>query len=691
MQRDIRQTPTYTETHHLYRSIWPTDSPDINDAQHIQASPDGTQALFTGISTQSLEDPLTTKIFQINLATQKIDQLSSQSSCNEQQAKYSPDGHYIALLSDRAISGNLQLNILNRADNSLLSAPLVKGWVEQLQWSADSSRILLTVAGHGADKGSGQGAVKTNQTADKLPAWMPDVETGVEEYRWRQAWIYTVASNKLQLIPAVDLNIWQSVWCGEKHIAAITSPSPNEEAWYSAVLQLIDIETGATELLHQPRDQLACLSASPSGRTIAYVEALGSDRDIIAGNLFTIDSHSKQRSSVNSHRVDISYTEWLSEKQLLAAGHRGFETHILQHQLSETPHNGTCEAVWSSSELTSSGHFISVSAIASGDCLMIAESFFNAPEIGRMNHGQYQCIKSFDQGYNAEAAVIKSAEQISWTAADGLEIQGWLLSPKTPAPHPIIMDMHGGPVWQWRPHWLGRRLHILMLVKKGYAVFLPNPRGSAGRGQGYSRLVLGDLGGADTYDYLSGIDHLVEEGLADPQRLGVIGHSYGGYMAAWLISQDQRFAAAVLSAPMTNYISQHLLSNISHFVSLFLDDHYKNPQGKYLQRSPVMYAHQVTTPTLNICGALDRCTPAAEATQFHRALLENQVKSVLVNYPQEGHGIRGVAERIDYSARILGWIKQHIPQLDELDSKLDQESKTNEEKEKAGSDAACLD
>lgn len=661
MQRDIRQTPTFKETHHLYCKIWPTNSSAINDAQHIQASPDGSHGLFTGINAQSIEQPLTTKVYQINLQTHDIEPISNQSNCCEQQAKYSPDGSYIAYLSDRSLAGNLQLNILNRIDNSLFMLPPVNGWIEQLQWSADSSRILLTVAGHGAHKGSGQGAVKTSQATDQLPAWMPDVETGAEQYRWRQAWIFTVATDQLQLVPTTELNIWQAVWCGDQHIAAITSSSPTEEAWYSAGLQLIDIQTGDAELLYQPRDQLACLSATPSGQTIAFVEALGSDRDIIAGNLYFIDSLSKQRSSINSHKVDISYTEWLSEDQLLMAGHRGFETHILSYQASATTHNGLCETLWSSSEITSSGHFISVSAIASDDCLIIAESFFKAPEIGRISHGRYHCIKSFDQGYNAEATAIKNAEQITWNAGDGLEIQGWLLSPQRPAPHPTIMDMHGGPVWQWRPHWLGRRLHILMLVKKGYAVFLPNPRGSAGRGQGYSRLVLGDLGGADTYDYLSGIDYLIDRGLSDSQRLGVIGHSYGGYMAAWLISQDQRFAAAVLSAPMTNYISQHLLSNISHFVAIFLDDHYKNVHGKYLQRSPIMYAHEVTTPTLNICSALDRCTPAAEATQFHHALLENQVESVLVNYPQEGHGIRGIPERIDYSARILYWIQQHIP------------------------------
>lgn len=687
MQRDIRHTTNYQETHHLYRNIWPEQSPDLNDAQHIQASPDGSYALFTGISAESLDQPLTTRIFQINLTTGKIDPLNNQCGC-EQQAKYSPDGHYIAFLSDYVKTGNFQLYILDRTDSSLFSPPTVEGCIEQLQWSADSCRLLLTVAGHGADKGSGQGAIKTTQATEQLPPWMPDVETGAEEYRWRHAWTFTLASKKLQKIPTTDLNIWQAVWCGENWVAAITSTSPNEEAWYTAVLQLIDIQSGAEKLLHQPRDQLGCLSASDSGKTIAFVEALGSDRDIIAGNLFIIDRNTKKRSSIDTDRVDISYTEWLSESQLLVAGHRGFETHILQCQLSKTAHNSICETIWSSSEITSSGRFITVSGTTRGDCLMIAESFYKAPEIGRISQSQYQCIKSFDQGYNREAAVIKSAESITWTAADGLEIQGWLLRPQNPGPHPTIMDMHGGPVWQWRPHWLGRRLHILMLVQQGYAVFLPNPRGSAGRGQGYSRLVLGDLGGADTYDYLSGIDHLVEQGLADPQRLGVMGHSYGGYMAAWLITQDQRFAAAITSAPMVNYISQHLLSNISHFVSLFLDDHYKNPQGKYLQRSPVIHAHQVTTPTLNICGALDRCTPAAEAIQFHNALLENQVPSVLVNYPQEGHGIRGIPERIDYSARILGWIKKYIPLSGELELPCVTKA---EAKERADSDAACPD
>jgi dipeptidyl aminopeptidase/acylaminoacyl peptidase len=201
---------------------------------------------------------------------------------------------------------------------------------------------------------------------------------------------------------------------------------------------------------------------------------------------------------------------------------------------------------------------------------------------------------------------------------------------------------------------------VLMLLKRGYAVFLPNPRGSTGRGQNFARQVLGDMGGADTQDVLSGLDRLVELGSADPQRLGVIGVSYGGFMSAWLITQDSRFAAAVPVAPVTNQVTEHLLSNIPHFVSMFLQDTYTNPTGKYFQRSPIMHAHKAKTPALIVCGALDRCTPAAEAMQFHNALLENGVESVLLTYPEEGHGIHKWPAAIDYAGRVVEWFEGHM-------------------------------
>jgi dipeptidyl aminopeptidase/acylaminoacyl peptidase len=132
-------------------------------------------------------------------------------------------------------------------------------------------------------------------------------------------------------------------------------------------------------------------------------------------------------------------------------------------------------------------------------------------------------------------------------------------------------------------------------------------------------------------------------------------------MTSWLITQNSRFAAAVPVAPHTNQVTEHLIGNIPHFIAMFLADEYTNPGGKYFELSPIMHAHKARTPTLNICGALDRCTPPEEGVQFHNALLENGVKSVLVTYPEEGHGVRKFPAAIDYAARVVGWFEEHMP------------------------------
>jgi dipeptidyl aminopeptidase/acylaminoacyl peptidase len=131
-------------------------------------------------------------------------------------------------------------------------------------------------------------------------------------------------------------------------------------------------------------------------------------------------------------------------------------------------------------------------------------------------------------------------------------------------------------------------------------------------------------------------------------------------MTAWLIAHSSRFAAAVSVAPMINYVTQHLLSNISRFVTLFLGDTYTDAGGEYFKRSPLMHAHKIKTPTLSVCGALDRSAPPEEAVQLYRALREHGVESVLVTYPREGHGIRGFPASIDYAARVVMWFEDHM-------------------------------
>jgi dipeptidyl aminopeptidase/acylaminoacyl peptidase len=659
MHTDLRNTALYREAEAIYEWLRQPGTGQISDAREVHASPDGKHAVFAGTLVSALAGGFSTRICRVDLSSGATQVLTFGPN-TDRLPKYAPDGRQIAFLSDRQGAGNFQLYLLDAVGGAAHATPPVEGWVEYLHWSPNGRRILLGVAGHGADVSGGQGAVTSKRASAELPAWMPSLETGQEDYRWRRVWVYDTTTDRVRQVHGADLNVWEAVWCGNEAMVAVVSPGAGEGLWYSARLQIIGTETGESREVFSPRDQLGWPAASPSGRHVAIVEALCSDRWCVAGDLRLVDTHSGEVVAVDTQGVDITYAEWRSDTQLLLAGHRGFETVVALYDIASR----SLTEVWSSVDVTVAGRYACVSGLSeAGDCVLVGESFLLAPEIAVIRGGHYSAVKSFDLTAGEYAKSVQSVVRVSWNAPDGLEIQGWLLVPKgREGPHPLIMHVHGGPVFHWRPAWLGRgRAAVLMLLARGYCAFFPNPRGSAGRGQHFARHVLGDMGGADTHDYLSGLDHLVAGGIADPQRLGVTGISYGGFMTAWLITQDSRFAAAVPVAPVTNHVTEHLISNIPHFTAAFLADRYTNFGGKYFQRSPVMHAHKVRTPTLNICGALDRCTPPEEAMQFHNALLENGVTSVLVSYPEEGHGIVKFPAAIDYAARVVAWFEEHIP------------------------------
>ncbi len=672
MERDIRGDRLYRAAQDLCGALRRPGTGQISDATDVHCSADGMHAVFAGIIVDRLEGSPPSRICLTDLARGETRVLTFGPGI-DRFPKFSPDGRQIAFLSDRHRAGDFQLYLLALLSGAARATPRVDGWVEYLQWSPDGRRILLASAGHGADVSGGQGAITSKQSAQALPSWAPAVETGEEAFRWRRAWVYDLASGISRQVSPPDSNIWEAVWCGNEALAAVVSPGPGEGLWYMARLQLLQIggDGGSDKRreIYTPQDQLGWVAGSPSGRHLAVVEATCSDRWVVAGDLKLIDVGTGKMRPVDTGGVDVTHTEWRSDRKLLVAGHRAFEIAV---GLVDSE-SGAFNEVWRSREVSNGGRlrYVAVSGYGeAGECVLAGESFTRAPEIGVIRRGEYAPVRSFDLGYAQAAQAIRTVKEVTWRAPDGLEMQGWLLQPGGRGPYPLVMCVHGGPVGQWHPMWLGRPRHTpyLMLVQRGYAVFFPNPRGSGGRGQDFARRVVGDMGGADTYDYLSGLDYLVQEGIADPKRLGVTGVSYGGFMTSWLITQDARFAAAVPIAPSTNQVTQHLISNIPDFVALFLKGRYTNPTGKYFERSPVMHAHKAKTPTLSICGALDRCTPPEEAVQFHHALLENGVKSVLVTYPEEGHGIHHYPAAIDFAARLVGWFEEHMPASDRSQS-----------------------
>jgi dipeptidyl aminopeptidase/acylaminoacyl peptidase len=655
---DIRYTPLYREAEALYEALLRPGAGQICDAGEAHSSPNGRHAAFVGTLVHALEGNLPTRICIADVSSGDTRVVTFGPNV-DRCPKYSPDGRCLAFLSDRYQAGDFQLHLLDLLTGAVRSTSRVDGWVEYLHWSPDGQRILLGVAAHGADIAGAQGAIRSNEIAREVPAWIPAVEKEEEGDGWRSVWLYERATGSLRLLSTPGSNIWEAAWCGNEAIAAIASRSPREGSWYSASLHLLDTRTGECREIYASHAQLGWPAGCPSATHVAFVEAICSDRGLAAGDLSIIEVSTRRSARLDTAGVNVTHVEWRSDRCILVAGHRAARTVI---GLYDTESRAFKE-VWSSAVVSTPGFLARVSGFGeAGDCVLVAEGFSYAPELAVIRTGEYRTVRSFDVGYAGPAKAIGASEYIHWAAPDSLEIQGWLLRPEGRGPHPLVMNIHGGPVWHWRPAWLGRQRTalILMLLKRGYAVFLPNPRGSSGRGQDFVRLVVGDMGGADTHDYLSGLDHLVRQGIADSNRLGVTGISYGGFMTCWLITQDPRFAAAVPVAPVSNRVSQRLICTHAPFVDLFLADAYDNPEGKYFQRSPIMYAHRAKTPTLSICGALDRCTPPDQAVQFHNALQENGVKSMLVTYPEEGHGVRSFPAAIDYTARVVGWFDDHL-------------------------------
>src|SRR5579862_1386759 len=385
MQEDIRDTVIFREVESLHKEVRQPGTGQISDAAEVHAAPDGRNAVFAGVMMEALEGAPLSRICRVDLASGDIRVLTFGPN-TDRLPKYSPASRHVAFLSDRQKEGDFQLYLLDTVTGVARSTPSVEGWVEYLHWSPDGKRILLGVAGHGADISGGQGAITSKPIAGDVPSWIPKVQAGDESHRWRRAWVYELDADRVRPVSSADINIWEAVWCGNDTLAAIVSLGAGEGLWYYARLSLIGIEARNSREIYVPRTQLGWPAASPSGERLAVVEATCSDRWIVAGDLWLIDTASGNMRKVDSRGVDATYTEWRSERHLLLAGHRDFETVI---SIYDTMSN-TLTEVWCTADVTTGGRYITVSGLNEpGDCVMVGESFVRAPEIAVILSGTY--------------------------------------------------------------------------------------------------------------------------------------------------------------------------------------------------------------------------------------------------------------------------------------------------------------
>ncbi|MEV6620706.1 prolyl oligopeptidase family serine peptidase [Amycolatopsis sp. NPDC051106] len=238
--------------------------------------------------------------------------------------------------------------------------------------------------------------------------------------------------------------------------------------------------------------------------------------------------------------------------------------------------------------------------------------------------------------------------RLQYRAADGLALDGILVLPpgrsKTDGPFPLVTLAHGGPTDRYADRFhLGWYPSGQWLAAAGFAVFLPNPRGSTGHGHAFAASVAGDVGGAEFTDLLTGIDLLVRDGIADETRLGIGGGSHGGFLAAWAVTQTDRFAAAVVLAGVIDWPLLAATGEHSRFEAALGG----------IENSPLTHAHRIRTPVLILHGEDDTNVPLSQAELLHRALADREHEFVV--YPREGHSFRERGHQIDVLNRSRAW------------------------------------
>ncbi|HEU4402113.1 MAG TPA: S9 family peptidase [Candidatus Polarisedimenticolia bacterium] len=264
---------------------------------------------------------------------------------------------------------------------------------------------------------------------------------------------------------------------------------------------------------------------------------------------------------------------------------------------------------------------------------------------------------------NPQIAALRLGAQseITWkNSKDGRLIYGVLITPldfQSGRRSPLIVQPHGGPEWAY---WLGWHSWSQLLASNGYAVLLPNPRGSDGQGWQFIEANRDDWGGMDFRDIMDGVDDLIKRGIADPDRLGIGGWSYGGFMSAWAVTQTDRFKAAVVGAAVTDLFSMYGTTDIPTFQTrYFLDLPFKR-RAAYDGHSPMSFIQNCKTPSLILHGQADERVPVSQGWEFYTGLRALGVETEMVVYPREPHGFEERAHEVDRFRRILDWYDRHL-------------------------------
>jgi dipeptidyl aminopeptidase/acylaminoacyl peptidase len=565
--------------------------------------------------------------------------------------RWSPVDDRLAFASSRPLQGRMSLFVLRPGEEPALLGD-VEGSVQDAAWTPDGRALVVLAVDEGGFGAATDGAVRLRWS--ERP---PDPQVLRPDMGWRRVLRVDAGGGETAEVGPPGVSVWELDLVDPSTAVGLVSDDPSESGWYRARLALLDLRARTLRDLWVPEHQVQGPVVDPTGTRVAVLEGWSSDRGLVAGDIRLFDLASGRRLPFDAELSDVSSIGWLDEHTLWFAGWHGFGSRFGTVDL-----DGAVRWAVDDDAILGPTSFHARVLPVGGGFVAIRESLREPPELVHRSdgtEGAWRPLTTFNAEVRDEVGWYPEVRKLEWQGAGGLAINGLLLLPEGDPPFPTVVMIHGGPTWAWKYGFDPG--YSLPLAAAGFAVLLPNYRGSTGRGQAFTRLNVGDPAGAEFDDILLGVDHVLSLGIAEPDRIGVTGASYGGYLTGWAVCASDRFAAGVMVSGIVDMLSCHLTCNHAFSEFIFGGDH-RDPASLelFLERSPITHAGKATTPTLVLHGPEDECTPLGQAEELYQALVLNGVPTELVVYPREGHGFREREHAADAERRTVEWFARFL-------------------------------